>query len=422
MITRIIAVFTAAFAVIEAGASVGVSVDKVAQRYPWNGLVDIDYTVTSDDPEADVYVYPQGFDQDRNLHLRMHTFSGDGATSTVKPGKHRITWNALKDQPNFHSSNFTVTMSVCRGVAPYLVVDISGGPTATNYPVRYSTRAPSIPDDTCRTTKLWLRLIPPGTFMMGSPEGELGRHYKAYGEEFGDEEYHQVTITKPFYIGVTEVTQTQYANIMGNNPSTQKGYDRPVESVSFNTIRGSVSGADWPNSHQVDNASFMGVLRARTGLTFDLPTEAMWEYACRAGTTTALNSGRDLNSTVRDDNMNEVGRYSQNASDGVGGYFSCHTRVGSYMPNAWGLYDMHGNVCEYCLDWWAKSMGSAAVEDPVGPASGSWRVCRGGCSYTAIGDAVNCRSAARLHSGYGYAYVDQGNFMVGFRVACYPAE
>ena len=209
---------------------------------------------------------------------------------------------------------------------------------------------------------------------------------------------------------------------MGANPACRSGYDRPVENVSFNTIRGAVSGADWPNSHQVDNNSFMGVLRARTGLTFDLPTEAMWEYACRAGTTTALNSGRDLNSTVTDEAMNEVGRYSQNWSSAMGGYSSYHTRVGSYLPNSWGLYDMHGNVGEYCLDWWAREIEDEAVEDPVGPISGSWRVTRGGCSDTSYGDAVHCRSAARLHGGWGYAYVDQGNIMVGFRVACYPAE
>ncbi len=423
---RAVALRFAMFAMLFGGygvqASVGVSVDKIVQRYPWNGLVDIDYTVTSDDSEADVYVYPQGLDHDRKLPLLMRTFTGDGATSPVKPGKHRITWNALKDQPNFHSSNFTVTMSVCRGVAPYLVVDISGGATATNYPVRYSACAPSISDDSCRTTNLWLRLIPPGTFMMGSPEGEVGRHYNENGDEFGNETYHQVTITKPFYIGIFEVTQAQYDNIMGQNSSWRRDYDRPVENVSFNTIRGSLIGSDWPNTHQVDNTSFMGVLRSRTGLTFDLPTEAMWEYACRAGTTSALNNGRDLNSTVYDDAMNEVGRYNGNSAAGAGGYPDLHTRVGLYKPNAWGLYDMHGNVCEYCLDWFAKAMGSEAMVDPVGPASGTWRITRGGCSFNAIGNAQNCRSAARLHSGNGWAVVNQGNIMVGFRVVCYPAE
>ena len=155
----------------------------------------------------------------------------------------------------------------------------------------------------------------------------------------------------------------------------------------------------------------MGKLQAKTGLTFDLPTEAQWEYACRAGTTTALNSGKNLTSIVQDAAMDEVGRYYYNQSDGKGGY-SQHTKVGSYLPNAWGLYDMHGNVYEWCLDWYNRSYGTVAVSDPLGPTTGSNRVFRGGGWYHA---ARICRSANRYNlnpSDY-----DDG---FGFRVVCLP--
>ena len=289
--------------------------------------------------------------------------------------------------------------------ALYAVVDLSGGPDAASYPMRYTNTSPNLDDDTCRTTELWLRRIPKGTFIMGSPEGEVGRWY---------EKQHQVTLTQDFYIGVFECTQKQWELVMGgDNPAIYEGDCRPVARVSYNMIRGSseTAGAGWPTyGHAVDASSFMGKLQTKTGLTFDLPTEAQWEYACRAGTTTALNSGKNLTSTDQDVNMDEVGRYYFNQSDGKGGY-SQHTKVGSYLPNAWGLYDMHGNVEEWCLDWYLYgSYGTEALVDPQGPDTGSYRVVRGGywSDY-----AQNCRSAHRYHTSHG----SDGN---GFRVLCLP--
>ena len=220
---------------------------------------------------------------------------------------------------------------------------------------------------------------------MGSPAGEVGR----------DDDYetqHSVTLTQAFYIGVFELTQKQWSLVMGSNPSSRTGDARPVERVSYNDIRGSSSGAGWPASDAVDASSFLGKLRARApGCAWDLPTEAQWEYACRAGTTTALNSGKSLANTGEDANMAEVGRYYYNKSDGKGGY-SEHTTAGSYLPNAWGLYDMHGNVWEWCLDWWQSSLGTSAATDPKGASSGSFRVQRGG-SWGYYAD--RCRSAYR---------------------------
>ena len=247
---------------------------------------------------------------------------------------------------------------------------------------------------------------------MGSPSGEIGRS-DSY------ETQHQVTISSPFYVGVFEVTQRQYELVMGSKPSffSNASYyaTRPVEQVSFDDIRGSSSGALWPSSGAVDATSFMGKIRTKTGIeSFDLPTEARWEYACRAGTTTALNSGKDLTSTYSDSDLDEVGR---NYSNGFkkGSSSSCDTnggtaKVGSYLPNAWGLYDMHGNVIEWCLDWWQDNLGTSAATDPPGAASDSSRAYRGGSWIT---NPNECRSASRFKMTPSVRH-----WSIGFRICC----
>jgi len=214
-------------------------------------------------------------------------------------------------------------------------------------------------------------------------------------------------------MGVFEITQKQWILVMGSNPSTYTGDARPVANVSFNMIRGTVNGAAWPANGQVDVNSFLGKLRARTAVTFDLPTEAQWEYACRAGTGTALNNGMNLTNTSSDASMSAVGRYYCNRSDGKGGY-SQHTKVGSYLPNTWGLYDMHGNVSEWCLDWF-DTYPLMAVTDPQGALSGSGRVRRGGGWMY---NAWDCRSASRDCQEPGFY---NGNDNYGLRIVARPA-
>jgi formylglycine-generating enzyme required for sulfatase activity len=188
-----------------------------------------------------------------------------------------------------------------------------------------------------------------------------------------------------------------------------------VEQVSYYDIRESTNNSamspNWPATNAVHADSFMGKLRAKTGVTgFDLPTEAQWEYACRAGTTTALNSGQNLTSPDQDANMAAVGRYRYNYGGGnpQNGDTSVGTaEVGSYLPNAYGLYDMHGNVWEWCLDW--DGTYPETVSPPLGAASGSLRVGRGGrWSF----NANDCRSASRSYYWPDYRYCH-----FGFRAA-----
>ena len=332
------------------------------------------------------------------------THANKGADLQVKfsansKGKATATFKLL---PNAASPAFTGESPVDPPPAVtnrlYMVIDFSGGPSAESYPISYLNEVPEGGwTEEYKTTKMVLSKIEAGKFTMGSPENELERD--------DDEVQHEVTLTKPFFAGVFEVTQKQYELVTGNDPSQYKGDARPVECVSYNKIRGKDKGAGWPDNNEVDEESFFGILRAKTGLEFDLPTEAQWEFACRAGTTTALNSGKNLSDFSECDEMAEVGRYYYNQNDGKGGYTNAHTTVGSYLPNAWGLYDMHGNVREWCLDWKTSYDGDAT--DPKG-GEGHYRAIRSGfCTI----HASCCRSAFRFPQSPGFA--DYSN---GFRV------
>ena len=395
-------------------AEVTVTNVSVQQRWPWNGLVDITYSIECDEmdkeTEKEVYVMFTGIDNVRNHIISMTSLTGNGAHDSVKNGgPYTVTWNAGKDYPNFNSDSFQVKIQAMAGLLTYMVIDLSGGSSTTQYPVHFTKAEPNITKDTCRTTELWLRRIPAGTFTMGADNSEKG----FWGNESPK---HQVTISRVFYIGIFECTQKQWELVMGSNPSETIKYDWcPVDHVSFNMIRGSSStgGGGWPASkHAVDTSSFMGKIREKTGLIFDLPTEAEWEYSCRAGATTALNSGKNLiNISGKDENMNEVGRYPGNRYDERGGKgLTYYTKVGSYKANNWGIYDMHGNVREWVLDWTGK-FSSAPVTDPVGPSSGARHWMRGG-DYTY--GPQHCRSSARMNSNQpGDRYGD-----CGFRVVC----
>ena len=393
------------FAVLCAGAASPVVSNIRASQRPGMALVDIYYDVSDADSTNLAVSVAVSTNDGAAYTLPATSFSDGGAAKSVgggvRPGNNRwIVWNAGADWNGQFSSlvKFRVTADDSSTAGDYMVIDLSGGPSASSYPVSYLTAVPSGGwTDEYKTTKLVLRRIPAGTFNMGSPTNELGRD--------SDEPQHGVTLTKDFYIGVFETTQKQWERVMGNWPSffTNATYreSRPVEQVSYYQIRENPANSDdpavyWPSNSAVNADSFMGRLRARTGQAFDLPTEAQWEYACRAGTTTALNSGYNLTNVNADARMAEVGRYQYNHPGGYSSSSSVSTdggtaKAGSYLPNAWGLYDMHGNVWEWCLDWYVSSPAGAL--DPPGAVSGSSRVERGGSWYSCC--ARLCRSASR---------------------------
>ncbi len=345
-----------------------------------------------------------------------------GETVFLLPGSYEITFTE-EEGYDIHipkrvelTEDTTVPVIVYEKAPVYVVVDLSGGAEAASYPVTYTNTPPDVSQDACRTTELWLRRIPAGTFTMGSPEEELGRN--------SDETQHSVTLTQDFFIGVFEVTQRQWELVMGTRPSYFKNTSyyatRPVEKVSYTDIRGEseTAGAGWPAcGHTVDADSFLGRIQARTGLVFDLPTEAQWEYACRRRPDglvwgTSLNSGSNLTVTTGTcPELDIVGRYYGNTSSfsSTSDTSTGTAKAGSYRPNEWGIYDMHGNVWEWCLDWY-DAYPAGAKTDPQGPASGAKRVSRGG-SWNH--EASGCRAAARDCDGPSYS--SRNNY--GFRLA-----
>jgi len=204
------------------------------------------------------------------------------------------------------------------------------------------------------------RLIPAGTFVMGSPTDELGRD--------SDETQYTVTLTRAYYIQTTEVTQGQWQSVMNTNPSTfaDCGYNCPIEGISWN-----------------DTQTFISTLNSMGEGSYTLPTEAQWEYAARAGSNKALSNGKIIDVST-DSNLDIMAWYTPNSSS------TPHT-VAQKKPNAWGLFDMHGNVYEWCQDWY-DDYPTNSVADPFGPLTGTTRVYRGGSwdSY-----ARYCRSANR---------------------------
>jgi formylglycine-generating enzyme required for sulfatase activity len=239
-------------------------------------------------------------------------------------------------------------------------------------PVTAVAGAPSVPvaaaGPVVNSIGMLLAPVRPGEFVMGSPAEEEGHD--------SDETQHKVRITKPFLLGVYLVTQREYMAVVGSNPSYFRGDDDlPVDSVSWD-----------------DAVAFCRKLSAMEGKTYRLPTEAEWEYACRAGTTGPY---------AGDGNIDDIGWSWENSGD------ITHP-VGMLQPNDWGFYDMQGDLWEWCADWYGPYPPGDAV-DPTGPASGTTRVLRGG---TIEYDPQYCRSAFR-----NYYPPDTQLYYIGFRVA-----
>lgn len=356
-------------------------------------------------------------------------FTGD-VNMEVDVGDHVITWRPDKAWPNQKITDKSVRIGVKAWAldAPpdYMVVSL----VINNY-VRYYTGPDALPEggvqaDIYKTDYMVFRKIPAAgvTWRYGSPSLELGRQWY--------EPCRVVSLSHDYYMAVYPCTQKQYWNIMFLRPSYFNNEDdwqtRPVDSVSVSHIRGfdQVTGAiyKWPfDGHNVypncdpNYPSFMQGLRSRAGVDrfeFDLPSCAQWEYACRAGCGNALYNGHDMEDGTTSQYLNELGRYAGN-----GGFINgtevppqnCTAehgtaKVGSYAPNAWGLYDMLGNVLEWCLNVFNDDPRVADIETTL--AEGDQRCIRGGCWSS---PASVCRAAQ--FEGCDRWYANQN---IGFRV------
>jgi len=324
------------------------------------------------------------------------TVAGEGGTRTVTvaepDGQTKIVLLAVlaghenqqrELQPAAGESQ-TLAIQLSRSPAPVAPPPVAAPPsTVAKTPPEPAPKLPPAPAGPLPTiaNSIDMRLvqIPAGEFLMGSPDSD--------NEASSDEKpQHRVRITQPFYLGAFEVTQSQYQQVLGSNPSYLKDESglSPVDSVS------------WEDAQQFCARLSELPQEKEAGRQYRLPTEAEWEYACRAGSTSRY---------CFDESRESLGSYAwYNSNSG-----SKTHPVGQKKPNAWGLYDMHGNVYEWCFDWWNGTYDASSVDDPRGPTAGSYRVLRGGGWGS---DARFCRSASRNRSSPGYRF----NY-VGFRVA-----
>ncbi len=320
------------------------------------------------------------------------------------------------------AASFRLTVWPTNALPDYLVIDI-GAKTAPN---RYYTTAAHLPYGGLRnriyaTDLLVMRKIPAAgvTWYMGS-------NSTTDPQRSSNENRHQVTLTSDYWFSIYEVTKRQYLN-MGDDSSKLNmrikvnNEDHPATGFSQgsgttgNTLRGSPSdGVNWPTTGtNVLATSVIGRFRTATGILFDLPTEAQWEYACRAGTGTAIYDG---SSTLTTNIANRLAAWHGNSIteyiNSQGNPEQAVLPVGSFEPNAWGIYDLYGNVWETCLDWYTASLSAAT--DPKGPekaspTSNDKRVRKGGCFGSTVGDG-NFRSAWRSSGGSGTDF--------GIRLVC----
>ena len=371
---------------LSAGAAT-FTVDAVVQRYPWNGLVDVDYTVALAENEA----APDAFGG--RLVVRVvdesvtppKTNAANVFTEMPLPltaGRHRVTWNAAADGCATIADKLKFSIAFESYPEKYMVIDLTGGHLAPKYNVTYLDAPPpgGFNTEEYKTKKLAFRLVPAGGYMMGSPLDEPGRS--------ADEWPHPVVITKPFYMQIFEFTRGQYETMTGK-PAPDKamyGAARPLTNLTSTDCRGE---GENPTSFKM-----IGELCAKTGLSLELPTEAQWEWACRAGTTTPFNDGEACADVAElDGHIERLGRYKVNAEADTTLHPNYNIDVGSFAPNAWGLYDMHGNAWECTRDKYVADVAALGiVTDPLVTGTQHERAVRGGaCNST----AARCRSAAR---------------------------
>jgi len=347
-----------------------------------------------------------------------------------------IFWQPAKAEgwPNQHvaGENFRAVVKAWATNAPppYMIVDLKDNPGETRYYPSVEAIPYGIANDLYKTTRLAFRLVPASLvqWRMGAPTTEVGQKYDSLNYA-SRETPHLVTFTSDYYMGVYPVTQRQHRYFWSTNPSTATNdwpatETHPVETVLWTDLRGwhmssdssnpgSNYKGDWPtDGHQLSWKSALNTARNVTKIpSLDLPTEAMWEYACRAGTSTATYAG-DLtvassDASASDPALDGIAWYSAN-SGGV-----THP-VGLKTPNAWGFYDMIGNVSEFVLDEHASEMAAGAVIDPVGPETGATYPTRGkrGGGFSTI--AYQSRAAFRS-GNTGHANPIKS---LGYRLSC----
>ena len=353
---------------------------EIPLYYGDNPYIELDNTATTVPEEGQTVTIKVNASDDYSVSCEVngswvtYTNSGDTYTITIAPNKSS-------------ASRTAKVVFNCRGIIAEFNISQDGYPVSGTNPW----------DDKMETV-----FIKAGTFMMGSPETETDRS--------SNETQHQVTLTKDFYMGKYEVTNAQFCEFLNDkgigSDGTYTTSDYGSQTLIYTNSWGvKYSDGKWApqsgyDNYPVNDVTWYGANEYAKWIGGALPTEAQWEYACRAGSTNAYCFGDSS------DSLGDYAWYEDNSGS------KTHP-VGQKKPNAWGLYDMHGNVWEWCADWYSDSYSTTAVTDPTGPTSGSIRVMHGGSWNSSASD---CRSAFRGYNNPDSCYI---NF--GFRV-CFPVS
>lgn len=367
---------------------------------------DLENTQNNESLFVTMDILTNGVSIGKNIFKSVSGDISSDSTDLIAPGTGKqIVWEAATDWPDQFSTNATVKVSAYYAdridCVPGIYMKIALG-TGSSYPIVYTMKGPAVDaeghivNNEDRGDYLWMRRIEacPQGFVMGAEPDEVTSDYYYRAREAK----HTVVLSKPFFAAIFPITRRQYRYIMGQAQQDNPNQYAPIGGVSYDLVRGGTTS--WPSDkYRVDNGSVAANLRAKTNdLGFDLPTEAQWEYMCRAGTDTAWNNGTTIGNATTDSNLDVLGWYKSNAPA------AATQVVGQKKPNAWGIYDCHGNAWEWCLDRYQEDI-TALTRDPVGPTDGTEFVMRGG-SYE--NSAHDCRSARREKSSRGTAGANYG--------------
>jgi hypothetical protein len=418
------------------------------QMWPWNTQFEVSYILnTKVDEACDVSLAVSSGGETFNIPATELMGETKGLTS----GEYKIVWDSsVSSSPtaawlaaNSGKLQFSIVTEDAKDASEYLVIDLSGGPDAESWPsVRIAGKPLKGWTDEYKTTKLVLRRIHAGG------KGDVFSSKDGVSFKFGCSEADQAykcswdfnaldgVLTNDYWIGVFELTQKQYQLITGNvidPPVFNFGDKYPQTDIGYYThMRGETIGYRWPETSDVDENSLIGILRKKVRLPedipaswkFDLPTEAQWEYACRAGTTGPWNDGSTYSTYVYNTTTDKNGvttSYEGDRNLDLLGWNPANTKaggseVGLLLPNAWGLYDMHGNASEYCLDYNTNSgspSNARKQKESLGPVPGSYdttkaRVIKGG-GYSSYWTTVTAQKYWKGHRSCGHVQTYSGN-------------